>query len=63
MFYPHTFLLYDCPGIGTVKLTVGVRKVTHEKIQYCITALDVKKHPEGCLDFAPECMAKFYNRM
>ena len=36
-------MLYDCPGIGTVKLTVGVRKVTHEKIQYCITALDVKK--------------------
>ena len=43
-------MIYDCPGIGAVKLTVGVRKVTHEKVQYCITALDVKKHPEGCLD-------------
>jgi len=36
-------MFYDCPGIGAVKLTVGVRKVTHEKVQYCITALDVKK--------------------
>ena len=36
-------MIYDCPGIGAVKLTVGVRKVTHEKVQYCITALDVKK--------------------
>ena len=36
-------MIYDCPGIGAVKLTVGVRRVTHEKVQYCITALDVKK--------------------
>ena len=36
-------MTYDCPGIGDVKLTVGVRKVTHEKVQYCITALNVKK--------------------
>ena len=36
-------MTYDCPGIGAVKLTVGVRKVTHEKVQYCITALNVKK--------------------
>ena len=36
-------MTYDCPGIGGVKLTVGVRKVTHEKVQYCITAMDVKK--------------------
>ena len=36
-------MTYDCPGIGAVKLTVGVRKVTHEKVQYCITAMDVKK--------------------
>ena len=36
-------MTYDCPGIGAVKLPVGVRKVTHEKVQYCITAMDVKK--------------------
>ena len=48
-------MAYDCPGIGDVKLTVGVRKVTHEKVQYCITALNVKKkHPEGCLDCCPK---------
>jgi len=32
---------YRCPGIGTVKMTVGVKRRTHEKIQYCITALEV----------------------
>lgn len=32
---------YECVGIGVVKLTVGVRRRTHEKVQYCITALDV----------------------
>ena len=32
---------YRCPGIGTVKITVGVRRKSHEKIQYCITALEV----------------------
>lgn len=31
---------YDCPGIGTVKMTVGVRRGTHEKVQYCITAIE-----------------------
>ena len=31
---------YHCPGIGTVKMTVGVKRKTHEKIQYCITALE-----------------------
>ena len=30
---------YDCPGIGTVKMTVGVRRGNHEKVQYCITAI------------------------
>lgn len=30
---------YDCVGIGVVKMTVGVRRRTHEKVQYCITAL------------------------
>ena len=31
---------YRCPGIGTVKMTVGVKRRTHEKVQYCITALE-----------------------
>ena len=31
---------YTCPGIGKVKMTVGVRRRTHEKVQYCITALE-----------------------
>ena len=33
---------YDCPGIGTVKLLVGVRNKTLLKVQYCITALEVE---------------------
>lgn len=31
---------YDCPGIGTVKMTVGVKRGSHEKVQYCITAIE-----------------------
>ena len=34
---------YDCVGIGVVKMTVGVRRRTHEKVQYCITALKIEK--------------------
>ena len=30
---------YDLVGIGTVKMTVGVRRRTNEKVQYCITAI------------------------
>lgn len=33
---------YRCPGIGTVKMTVGVKRQTHEKVQYCITALEAQ---------------------
>ena len=35
-------LIMECPlvGIGIAKLTVGVRKKTGMKIQYCITALE-----------------------
>ena len=47
-------MAYDCPGIGDVKLTVGVRKVTHEKVQYCITALNVKKAPRRMLRLLPQ---------
>lgn len=32
---------YECVGIGTVKMTVGIRRRTHEKVQYCITAMEV----------------------
>lgn len=31
---------HNCPGVGKVKLTVGVKLRTHIKIQYCITAID-----------------------
>jgi len=34
---------YDCVGIGVIKMTVGVRRRTHEKVQYCITALEIEK--------------------
>lgn len=33
---------YELIGIGTIKMTVGVRRRTHEKIQYCITAISNK---------------------
>lgn len=31
---------YMCPGIGPVKLTVGVQRRSLLKIQYCITAIE-----------------------
>lgn len=34
---------YELIGIGTVKMTVGVRRSTHKKVQYCITAIDNKE--------------------
>ena len=33
---------YGLVGIGTVKMTVGVRRRTQEKVQYCITAITNK---------------------
>ena len=33
---------YELFGIGTIKMTVGVRRRTHEKVQYCITAITNK---------------------
>ena len=30
---------YDLIEIGTIKMTVGVRRRTREKVQYCITAI------------------------
>ena len=34
---------HDCPGVGKVKLMVGVKLRTHIKIQYCITAIDIQE--------------------
>ena len=33
---------HDCPGIGIVKLLVGIRHESLLKIQYRITALEVE---------------------
>ena len=30
---------YELIGIGKVKMTVGIRRRTQEKVQYCITAI------------------------
>ena len=38
-FEKMIIMRYDSPGIGVVKMTVGVRRQTHEKVQYCITAI------------------------
>jgi len=32
---------YDVVGIGTIKMTVGIKRSNNEKVQYCITKLDV----------------------
>lgn len=34
-------MTHDCPGVGIVKLMVGVKLRTHIKIQYCITAINI----------------------
>lgn len=33
-------MTYQCRGIGKVKMTVGVKRRSHEKVQYCITVID-----------------------
>ena len=38
---------YEMVEIGTVKMTVGVRRRTQEKVQYCITAI-TNKSTNGC---------------
>lgn len=40
-FEKMIIMQYECVGIGIVKMTVGVRRRTHEKVQYCITAMEV----------------------
>lgn len=42
-------MTYPLPGIGIAKMTVGVRRLSKEKVQYCITAIsgnDIKKAPQ-----------------
>lgn len=34
---------YVCPGVGRVKMTVGVKRSDRSKVQYCITAIDADK--------------------
>ena len=34
---------YNCPGIGLVRMMVGVKQSDKTKVQYCITALDAFK--------------------
>ena len=36
-------MVYNCPGIGVVKMMVGVKKRDKTKVQYCITAIDTIK--------------------
>ena len=38
---------YNCPGIGTVKMMVGVKHSDKSKVQYCITAIDTDKKKEA----------------
>ena len=38
---------YICPGIGTVKMMVGVKHSDKSKVQYCITAIDTDKKQEA----------------
>lgn len=33
-------ILTNAVKVGTVKMTVGVRRGNHEKVQYCITAIE-----------------------
>ena len=40
-FKAMLIMQHNCPGLGAVKLTVGVRHKTLLKVQYCITALDI----------------------
>lgn len=42
-------MAYPLPGIGMAKMTVGIRRLSKEKVQYCITAIsgsDIKKAPQ-----------------
>ena len=36
-------MTYKCPGLGVVKMLVGVKPRDKSKVQYCITAIDAEK--------------------
>lgn len=38
---------YHCPGLGLVKMMVGVKHSDKSKVQYCITAIDTTKKTGG----------------
>ena len=38
---------YHCPGLGQVKMMVGVKHSDKSKVQYCITAIDTTKKTGG----------------
>lgn len=38
-FEKMMIMTYELNGIGIVKMTVGIRRRTREKVQYCITAI------------------------
>lgn len=40
-FEKMIIIAYEYPGIGMVKMTGGIKRRTHEKIQYCITVMEV----------------------
>ena len=36
-------MAYNCPGIGAIKMLVGVKQRDKSKVQYCITAINADK--------------------
>lgn len=41
--FKHVLIMeYNCPAIGLVRLTVGQKRSDDSKVQYCITAIDVR---------------------
>lgn len=41
-FSEMRILYLEMPGIGTIKLTVGIKKTSGDYIQYCLTAVNTK---------------------
>ena len=48
---------YNCPGIGLVKMMVGVKQSDKTKVQYCITAIDTAKTIKQEADWPPVSIA------
>lgn len=42
-------MTYSCPGIGLVKIMVGVKHSDNSKVQYCITAIDTEKRKQEAI--------------